>query len=74
LQSVVWTTFVAVASGKGELPEAIEADHEADDEPVILKFPTAECERPKAAPQPVGKIKRHKFLGGLLSHYERAAA
>ena len=56
------------------LPEAIEADHEADDEPVILKFPTAERERPKATPQPVGKIKRHKFLGGLLSHYERVAA
>lgn len=55
------------------LPEAIEADHDADDEPVILKFPTAERERPKVAPQPVGKVMRHKFLGGLLIHYERVA-
>lgn len=53
------------------LPEAIEADHEAYDEPVILKFPTAERARPKRIPQPVGKITREKFLVGLLSHDER---
>ena len=70
-----WTHFwLKTGCGNLTLPEAIAADHEADDEPVILKFPTAKRQRQKPPPKPVGKIKRRTFLGGLLSHYERVAA